>query len=323
MKHDLHLSDTAPVFARIRREPGQHVPKGLLILVLIFALITLLDAAWQSILAFLISFSMCSFMPADRAKHFFDAPSRSVLLMLFLTAVSITLTFLYCRLIERRSARSLGITKQHFLPDYLLGFFIGTGMMAASVFLALAGGAVRFCGISKQIPGGMILLFLAGWIIQGFSEELTFRSFLMMSAGTYHTPVTSVFVSSLLFAAAHLANDGISIPAFLNLFLFGVLTALIFLRTDSIWCGAALHSFWNMAQSNFFGLKVSGLDIGASILSFEQTDGKALLNGGGFGLEGAVGTTAVLLAAISLVFLMKQRIPQDPAIQYAEKGEVI
>ncbi len=324
MKHDVRLTDTIPVFSRIRLNPKQAVQKSTLLNSLIFAGYILIDGAWQAIALFLFSLILRVVSPYKTAMEFFRAePMREIIVMLWLTVLSILLTFGYCIFIEKRPVRTLGITKRRMLPDYLLGAMLGIGMMSAVILLMQAGGGVTFRGASGSVPAGYMLLFLFGWLIQGFSEELAFRGWLMMSAGTHTKPLTGVAVSSVLFGAAHLGNNGISLFAFCNLTLFGLLTALLFLRTDSIWCTAAMHSFWNMSQSNLYGLKVSGIEISASFLRTDAAEGMAWLNGGSFGPEGGAATTAVLAVCILQVYLMPQRntnVP-EPAAAYL-KGEI-
>ncbi|MBQ8921002.1 MAG: CPBP family intramembrane metalloprotease [Oscillospiraceae bacterium] len=322
MKHDIRLSDTAPIFARIRQNPNQRVPKGILLNCLVFSAYLLVDGAGQEIGLLLFSLILSAISPGDTVKSFFEnEPMREILLMLYLTVVSILLNFAYCCGVEKRPARTLGITKRRALPDYLLGFLLGTGMMTAVMLLIQAGGGASFRGVSESVPAGYMVLFLFAWVIQGFSEELAFRGYLMMSVGTHTEPGTGIAVSSVLFAAAHLGNDGVSLFAFCNLALFGLLTALLFLRTDSIWCTAAMHSFWNMAQSNLFGMKVSGIEISASFLRYDTASGHTWLNGGRFGPEGGAATTAVLAIAILLVYLLPQRTVHLPASAPAEANQ--
>jgi hypothetical protein len=313
MKHPIQLYDTIPVFYRIRKAPNK-VVRSILINALIFFVYILAASLAESIVMALFGDPEIAFGTSENGVTASVKMTRGlVILMLYLTLISIALTFVYCCSIEKRKVRTLGLCRRSVLRDYLIGTLAGIGMMTAVVLLAWAGGGLTCRGVAKSIPWGPMLLFLFGWMIQGFSEELTFRGYLMMTTGTHHNPLAAVAVSSLAFAAAHLGNDGISIFAFVNLTLFGVLAALLFLRTDSIWCVAAVHSFWNMAQGNLFGLKVSGIDVSATFFRFDMTEGKTWLNGGAFGLEGGAATTVVMLLGIVVVFLLPQRTPEPSA----------
>ena len=308
MKHPLNLSDTFIPFERIRREPRQKVTRSLLLLILFFLLYFITAAVTEAMIMAIVSPPKVDVqMQNGKVSGSMQVTPEFVRNSLYMTLVSIFLTFIYCLGIEKRSVRTMGLTKRRAVPDYLIGVLVGVGLMGGAVLLAWAGGGVTFEGTAASVPVLSMVLFIIGWVIQGFSEELTFRGYLLMSAGTHHSPVTGVCVSSLLFAAAHLGNDGISVFACVNLTLFGILAALLFLRTDSIWCVAALYSFWNMAQGNVFGLKVSGIDVGVTFLRFNMVSGKGWLNGGAFGLEGGAAVTAVLVFGILAVFLLPQR----------------
>lgn len=299
---DWRLSQTEPQFARIRAHPQQRVPRNLWLLLLIFWTAILCSVLVQTAAVFPIGIA-AGILGIDLSAD----PTGNLLLALGMTGVTVVLVLLCGRCIDRRPLRTMGLTRHRLLPDYLCGFLLGLAMFSVVVLLAWMGGALTFHGTADiQHPLAAVLLIL-GWMIQGFSEELTFRGWLMMSAGTHHRPHTAILVSALCFAAAHLGNDGVSIPACVNLTLFGIAAALLVLRTDSIWCAAAMHSAWNWAQGNLYGLQVSGIEAGDSLLHAAQTDTAAWLSGGRFGLEAGAGTTAVLGVLIFVLMILPQR----------------
>lgn len=307
MKHSLALTDTLPVFGRVRQEPRARVLKNIFLLILLFVLFFFADQFLISGALMLLQLPAAIRAEQNGEIYYSAFGVRELIQMLYLTSICILLSFLCTRVIERRSVRTAGITGRHALRDYLLGVVVGTGMMGAAILLSWAGGGLELRGVSRGIPWGTMLLFLGGWMVQGFSEELNFRGFFMMTIGTHHKPVTAVAVSALLFAAAHLGNDGIALFPVVNLTLFGLFAALYFLRTDSIWGIAAIHSMWNAAQGNLFGLKVSGIDVQATVLRFVQTDGHDWLNGGAFGPEGGAAVTVVLAVGVIVLYLVPQR----------------
>ena len=68
----------------------------------------------------------------------------------------------------------------------------------------------------------------------------------------------------------------------------------------------AVHSMWNFAQGNLFGIPVSGLAGLPSPLRAEVTEGgwQTLVSGGDFGLEGGLAVTVVLVVACTIVLLL-------------------
>lgn len=299
---DKTLTQTKPQFARIRENPNQRVPQNLWLLLLIF---------WTAILCSILAEAVVSMgigiLAAVIGAAQSSDPTLGLLRMLGLTGVTVVLILVYCRCIERRPFRTMGLTLHRLLPDYLLGFLLGLAMFSAIVLLAWKGGALAFHGTAPMQHPWLAVLLILGWMLQGFSEELTFRGWLMMSAGTYHKPWTAVLTSALCFAAAHLGNNGISIAACINLTLFGIAMSLLVLRTERIWMAAALHAAWNWAQGNLFGLQVSGIEPGESLLQFSQTGTAAWLGGGSFGLEAGIGTTAVLVILILILLIIPQQ----------------
>ena len=305
---DLKLTETIPQFERIRSLPNQRVPKHLIILFLLAIAYWLCDQLGLIIVLTPISLALAL------SGHMQQSGPGYMTMMLYCTIVSIIINILIYKLIERRTGRTMGLTKHRCVSDYLIGGVLGLAMFSAVIGLNYAAGAVRVGSADTPLNIPLMLLFAGGWMIQGFSEEFAFRGFMMMSAGTYKKPWIAVIFSALMFGAAHIGNSGSTVSGVLNVALFGVIMSLYMLRTDSIWGAAALHSVWNWTQGSFFGLKVSGLDTGSSVLHFVQTDSAAWMNGGSFGLEGGLGTTIVqMIVILFLLFLVPQRKPAYPA----------
>ena len=309
---DWKLSETQPQFERIRSLPRQRVPKNILILFLL-TLAYWLASQFGAVIIFLPI--MLGFTLAGRPLDMND-PNMMVV-MLYMTVASILINILIYKLIERRTARTMGLTKHRCIPDYLIGAVLGLIMFSAVVGMNYAAGAVRVSNAADTKNNILLMIVMfVGWMIQGFSEEFAFRGFMMMSAGTYKKPWFAVIFSAILFGAAHIGNSGATVTGVLNVALFGIIMSLYMLRTDSIWGPAALHTVWNWAQGSFFGLKVSGMEVGQSVLHFEQTDHAAWMNGGSFGLEGGLGTTIILVVVgVILLFFVPQRKTEYPAAE--------
>ena len=119
---------------------------------------------------------------------------------------------------------------------------------------------------------------------------------------------TAVISNAVIFAALHLLNNGISVPAFINLVLFGIFASLYFVKKGNIWGVAAVHSVWNLVQGNFWGLRVSGMVTECSVLRSTMVEGRELLNGGAFGPEGGLGVSVVLLVGICVLLRKKKDV---------------
>ena len=270
-------------------------------------LIVILISDLTMIPAYLGAKKLWGMFAASGAIRPMSGTADGMFLMLLVTLCCILFTLFYCGAVENRPARTLGLFANGLAKHYLAGAFFGFAAFAGAVGMAWAAGGLRYAGVSKDIPWGMLGLLLLGWMIQGLSEEIAFRGWLLTSLGNSHAPVTSVLLSTLVFAALHLGNDGISVLAFINLTLFGIFAALYFLRTRNLWGCAAFHTVWNAVQGNFFGIKVSGIDAGVTVLQFDSAAGKDFLNGGTFGMEGGLCVTAVLVIGLLLVWFLPEK----------------
>lgn len=234
------------------------------------------------------------------------SPSFMVL-SLFGTVFTTLVTILYCRFIEKRSMASMGFVRKSAVKNYLSGYLLGVGMIALSVLFCVLAGAISFDEITTPVPVGLLLLFFFGFLVQGMSEEVLLRSYLMMSLQNKIPIFAAVVINSVLFAALHLGNPGITALSLMNLILFGVFASIFTLVTDNIWGICALHSAWNFAQGNLFGIEVSGMDTFATVFSLKPVQGKSLLHGGSFGLEGGLVVAILLILAIAVLLFIEKR----------------
>jgi hypothetical protein len=108
----------------------------------------------------------------------------------------------------------------------------------------------------------------------------------------------------------HGFNDNFGLLPFINLLLFGLATALYKLRVDGdqLWGVFAIHTIWNWLQQVVFGLPNSGNASLAENTLFSvqpNVDLPAAIWGGGFGPEGTIAATLVLLALIAATLRLK------------------
>lgn len=246
-----------------------------------------------------------------------------LILMLFTDAGIILMTLLFCKLIQKRKMATLGFRKPGMLKEYFVGLAAGLALFSAAVLLCVATGSLKFHGISSTFSVGVFVLYLLGFMVQGMAEEVLCRGYFLISVGRRYPLAVGILANSLLFAALHLSNGGISVLAFLNLVLFGVFASVYFIKRGNIWGVGALHSIWNLAQGNLYGIRVSGMQVGCSLLSSEMVTSRKLINGGSFGLEGGLAVTLVLTAGtlIMLATRQQQYTEDAPAAAAPEQGE--
>ncbi len=239
------------------------------------------------------------------------ASSETVLLVSLFSMALLTMTVvLFCRFFQRRTPASLGLRPSGALTEYAVGLGIGILLFGAAWGICLVTGSVSVA--KGELPNLSWLLFLIGFLIQGMSEEILCRGYFLPTVARRRSLVWAITLNSLLFSLLHGLNNGIGILAFLNIFLFGVLASLYMLRRGNIWGVCAIHSVWNFVQGNVFGVNVSGIQTGPSLLSTSLSPEKELINGGDFGPEGGLAVTAVMtLSILILLFFVPNAKSED------------
>ncbi|MCX7745903.1 MAG: CPBP family intramembrane metalloprotease [Clostridia bacterium] len=226
--------------------------------------------------------------------------------------IQILVFFSWVKFIERRKVETLGFFKEGVIYRYIRGFITGIIMLAAALAVLALLGMVKIeaVNISSERGTGImsaVMVVLIGWMIQGASEEIMIRGWLLPVISVRHNLVLGIIISSSIFGFLHLFNNNISFLAILNLILFGVFAAFYALWEGGLWGICALHTSWNWAQGNLFGLEVSGsLYGGGSILDLE-TFGPGVITGGNFGVEGGLIETASLLTGIFILYVLMRR----------------
>jgi membrane protease YdiL (CAAX protease family) len=161
--------------------------------------------------------------------------------------------FVAAYLIRIRRLDVLGVRR--VAPRWVL---VGAGGGVVTFALGLAVGVVMgmLLGAPENIQGdyqaaaaGGALAFAAtvalGSLLTPLGEELFFRGVLANSLGRI-TAWVAVPASALIFAVAHGINAVLP-----TAFIVGIVTALLFRRTGSIWPGVATHAVHNLLATLF------------------------------------------------------------------------
>ena len=295
-------------------------PKTLFLEALIFLLVALIATVPQSIVTavglFIVMFSDPEFWSLaasgvvdDEAileysmKISENLPDWYYVLMLSASGFMIIAAIVYCKAFEKRPISSLGFSKRGFVIEYLAGAVVGLVMISIPILICYVTGALTV-SVSESVDIPTVLLFLLAFMLQGMGEEALFRGYLLTSVARRHHIWVAIIFSSLMFAAFHSGNAAFGFIPFLNITLFGIFASVLMLKRGNIWTVGAIHSLWNFAQGNVFGLNVSGNPRFTSILTSFQGEVGAILSGGDFGPEGGLGVTVVLLVAILVSLVM-------------------
>ena len=152
-----------------------------------------------------------------------------------------------------------------------------------------------------------IWLVFIGFLIQGMSEEILCRGFIMKTASKKCGVLGGIMINSVIFGLLHFFNDNITFLAIFNLILFGIFMSLVYYLTNNLWMAGAIHSIWNFSQGSIFGFRVSGIELRESLLlSKNVTDN--IYNGGAFGMEGGLFCTLVEITGIIVcIYLINKK----------------
>lgn len=249
-----------------------------------------------------LMFIVSIFISAFQSKIDFTEYLFSLNLILT-TGACIIGYYLLLKFKEKRSFKSIGLKfSKTACFEYLRGFGIGVFMIAIiALGICLVGKGSIYVNTEISLSSIVPFLFIIiAWIIQGASEEIMMRGYMLPALAIKKGPIVAITITSVFFAVLHLLNDGVNAMGILNLVLFGVFAAVYAIYEESLWGICALHSAWNFAQGNVFGFLVSGLDAGQSIFITKINENN-IINGGTFGPEGGILCSVVCLIGIVIV----------------------
>ena len=223
--------------------------------------------------------------------------------------VFILLLFIFwVKFIEKNPLSTLGFIKKNWLKYLGLGILLSFLQMGVIALVYQLGGIGSFELNELSLEP---ILFILGlfpfWLLQGGTEEVATRGWLLTRIAARTNLPLAIAISSSLFGILHLGNAGVTFISLLNIVLDGVLAGLLLIYTDSIWLVVAQHGTWNYVQGNLLGFQVSGTGADASIFSFTMGSGPDWLTGGAFGAEGSIITTLVLLVSLVIVYRLGER----------------
>ncbi|MEL4505184.1 CPBP family intramembrane glutamic endopeptidase [Luteococcus sp. H138] len=184
----------------------------------------------------------------------------------------------------------------HRAGGLLIGLALGAGCCLLVFLVCLAGGWRTISGTNPDAPMLMPLLQLG--VVASVSEEIIFRGLLFRLVEAGLGTWGAVLVSALVFGAVHLSNPQASWWGAVAIALeAGVMFALLYALTRSLWLVIGVHAAWNVLQGPVLGSAVSGATANGDGLLITQPAGPELLSGGVFGLEASLVSVVVWLAA--------------------------
>ncbi len=255
-----------------------------------------------SMVILVIGFFVCRAVKGNAYPFSDYVGSQGIIIaMLLLVGLLIVLTLIYVRFIEKRSAASMGLLRKGWLRHYTVGFALGLGLVAISELLpAWLTGTADVRGLTP-----MVIVFLAGYIIQASASEIFFRGFLLPSISAKIGVVWGVAITTLLTAVELIFSPNSSMFSIALALFAGLFFALYMLRTGSIFGVCAIHAAWNFGMGLFIVQYIGGYSVDYTIVQF----------GGGMpvypalgGLVDLIATLVYIVGCVLLLFVGKKRL---------------
>lgn len=203
------------------------------------------------------------------------------------------LWFLYYRYSRKKSS---GLV---YLVNYNLGIWVGSVLLIVGLvtIMSFTGFKIAANPYNNSL---IIMVMLIGFVIQSFTEELLFRDYIYHILSLTFNPFLSCLLQAVIFVLIHTLNNGFSSVPFFNLLLFGLLTEVMFLKSNNVFMSSGFHLIWNALPSLLFGLNISGISTVYSYLDLKLI-GNSFYTGGNFGIEGSI--IILFLVIVTTIFI--------------------
>ena len=210
---------------------------------------------------------------------------------LLLAAVMIAAYRWLVRILERRAPDEL--QRVGAGRALALGALAGVALFLLVYALLWGMGAATFAGF-----GGLsgLARAVAVALESAVGEEIVFRGVVFRRLEDTLGTTLALMISAAAFGLIHAGNPGATWVSTLAIALeSGVLLALAFAATRSLWLPIGLHFGWNLTEGGVFGAAVSGGQYTGLIAA--PLSGPPLITGGAFGPEASLPALVISLGA--------------------------
>ena len=214
------------------------------------------------------------------------------------------------RWFDRRPMSLLGLGfGRGWLREVSIGLVAGVVMTGCVVLILVATGSISV-EVSLDLGASLaaLPLYVTLFTLAAAVEELLFRGYPLQVLAEGSRRWIAAVGLCLPFTIGHFSNPDLTVFGALNIFLLGILLAVTYFKTLRLWLPIGLHMSWNLAQSWLWGFDVSGVAIENQLFVINPT-GAEVLTGGGFGLEGSVLTTLLVLSILAWLLFSKTLKP--------------
>ena len=176
----------------------------------------------------------------------------------------------------------------------IIGLFLGISGILITQLLGLGSLTLNPIDLNLIIYLVAVLIIL---IISAIYEEILFRGYIFQSLieGT-NIIITLVFVS-LLFGAAHLDNEDVTVFYILFTICAGIFLGVMYYRTRALWMCIGTHFIWNWTIGPIFGMGIEQNPfLRRSLFNYQAIEGN--MNNGINGLEDLIHSIIFIILTI-------------------------
>ena len=231
-----------------------------------------------------------------------DTESTLLLQVSLQLVAAVVATAIMLRSIDVRAWADVGMDRRALSPRGMV-----QGWLLGGFPIALACGALLLAGWLDVVPGPegsslrAALTLSVFLLVAALGEEIISRGYLLTTLSDGLGERTAIGVTSFLFGAAHLRNEGVSVQSFLIVTLAGVFLGAIRMAFRSVYASTAAHVAWNWVLAVAFHASVSGIRFEAP--DYRTVDqGPDWLTGGPWGPEGGLAAAAGMVVGTAYLY---------------------
>ena len=206
---------------------------------------------------------------------------------------------------DKRGFSALGFYfSSDAIKESIQGTALGIGIAVVVITVIYLFGGISWTSESGTATGWLLgaFLALAFFTIPAAAEEAFVRGYPFQAVVESWGIGAAIAITAIIFGALHLSNPDAGWIPLINVTLAGVLLAVIYLKTLSLWWATGVHLGWNWTLGYLADVPVSGLELVDAPYYEGHTTGPEWLSGGGFGPEASLIAAVVLLLASILLW---------------------
>ncbi len=217
-------------------------------------------------------------------------------------------------IVERRAPlrRTIGLPRRPTAgAEWATGAAIGWGAVLLALLPMALGMTLSIRFWVEPRAWGLAALNLVTAAVLALASEMAFRGYPYRRLIGAIGPAWATAAMSVVFGAAVAYGQDATYLSTAIATLLGAVLCTAWLRTHGLWLGWGLRFAWIASMGVVFGLPVTGVDNLSTVVQ-ARAIGARWLTGGELGVEGALATALLLVAAIAVVV----RVSSDWAWDY-------